>query len=149
MSTPTSHGVLHVAEPPAAYLVRPPLVIDCNVISAALFAEEQRDEAAARMVGRELHAPVLLDHEIVSVALRKLRLGQAREQVSQAVEDYAAQDICLHKTDPVAQMELAVRYNLSSFDAAYLWLAAQLKVPLATFDAKLAHAAQAHLSSLP
>ncbi len=44
--------------------------------------------------------------------------------------------------------ELATRYNLSAYDAAYLWLAAKLKAPLATFDAKLGEAARAHLASL-
>ncbi len=42
-----------------------------------------------------------------------------------------------------------MRYQLSAYDAAYLWLAAELKAPLATFDAKLAAAAQAHLGALP
>jgi predicted nucleic acid-binding protein len=36
----------------------------------------------------------------------------------------------------------AARYELSASDAAYLWLAAELQAPLATFDQKLAAAAQ-------
>ena len=66
---------LYVAEPPAAYLVRPPLVVDCSVLSAALFEEETRDQALGLMTGKTLHAPYLLDHEIISVALKKGRLG--------------------------------------------------------------------------
>ena len=38
--------------------------------------------------------------------------------------------------------------RLSAYDAAYLWLAAELKAPLATFDAKLGKAAQRHLGQL-
>ena len=55
----------------------------------------------------------------------------------------------LHEIDIQAVCDLAIRYQLSAYDAAYLWLAAELKCPLATFDEKLATAAQAHLSALP
>ena len=55
----------------------------------------------------------------------------------------------LHEIDVQAVYALALRYQLSAYDAAYLWLAAELKAPLATFNAKLATAAQAHLSTLP
>ena len=43
---------------------------------------------------------------------------------------------------------LAVRYRLSAYDACYLWLASELKAPLATFDEKMAPAAKAHLVDL-
>jgi predicted nucleic acid-binding protein len=58
-------------------------------------------------------------------------------------------DIKLHAVKPQEVLALAIRYQLSAYDASYLWLAAELKCPLATFDEKLATAAQAHLSSLP
>ena len=51
--------------------------------------------------------------------------------------------------DVQAVAALALQYNLSAYDASYLWLAAELQCPLATFDDKLAKAAQAHLSTLP
>jgi len=40
---------------------------------------------------------------------------------------------------------LAERYSLTACDAAYLWLAAELEVPLATFDDQLAEAATKYL----
>ena len=54
----------------------------------------------------------------------------------------------MHATDIEAQHALTLRYKLSAYDAAHLWLAAELKAPLATFDAELARAASTHLSSL-
>jgi predicted nucleic acid-binding protein len=128
--------------------VRPPIVVDCSALSAVLFDEPARDEALARLVGRSLHAPNLLDHEIVSVALKKGRKEGPAEAFAQALRDYAASDIDLHPVDLVAQYELATRYGLSAYDAAYLWLAAELRAPLATFDRRLAEAAQAHLGTL-
>ena len=141
-------SAFYVAEPPAAFAVRPPLVVDCSALSAVLFDEPARDEALARLIGRSLHAPNLLDYEIASVALKKRRHGWQADALAQALADYAAQDIALHPVDLAAQCELAVRYELSAYDAAYLWLAAELKAPLATFDRRLAEAAQAHLSTL-
>ena len=141
-------AAVFVAEPPVQYLVRPPLVVDCSVLSSAIFQEESREAAIDRLKGKELHAPYLLEHELVSVALKKQRLGWKAEAVTLALEGQAQIDIALHGTDIEAQHALAVKYKLSAYDAAYLWLAAELKAPLATFDKKLAKAASAHLSSL-
>ena len=61
---------LYVAEPPPSFLVRPPLVVDCSVLSAVLFEEPMRDAALRQLAGRTLHAPSLLDHEIANVAVK-------------------------------------------------------------------------------
>jgi predicted nucleic acid-binding protein len=146
--TPAAH-MLYVAEPPAAYLARPALVVDCSVLAAVLFEEASRDEALARLSGRTLHAPTLIDHEIASVALKKHAQGWPADSISLALADYAEQALELHRSDVAAQCELAHRYGLSAYDAAYLWLAADMKAPLATFDRKLGEAAQRHLAALP
>ncbi len=139
---------LYVAEPPAIYLVRPSLVVDCSVLSSALFEELTRDQAIKLLAGKTLHVPNLLDHEIASVAQKKARQGAPASLIAQALSDYMGHDIERHPTDPQAQYQLAQHYNLSTYDAAYLWLAAELKAPLATFDQKLATAAKIHLASL-
>lgn len=144
---PRSRSLI-VAEPPAAYLQRPPLVVDCSVLSAFLFAEATRDEALRELAGRSLHAPTLLDHEIANVAVKKMRHKWPAASVDMALADYAEQDISLHRVDVTAQVALAERYALSAYDAAYLWLAAELKAPLVTFDQKLGLAAQSHLRDL-
>jgi predicted nucleic acid-binding protein len=142
-------AALLVAEPPAAYRLRPPMVVDCSALSAILFDEPTRDDALARLTGRSLHAPNLLDQEIVSVALKKRQQDWPAASLALALADYCAYDIELHPVDLIAQYELADRYQLSACDAACLWLAAELKAPLATFDKKLVAAAQAHLDALP
>ncbi len=142
-ATPT----LYVAEPPAQYLARPPMVMDCSALAGIVFQEPWRDEALQRISGRTLHAPSLLDYEITSVAIKKLRRGEAH--AADGLEQALGMDIELHDADLQEVCKLAIRYQLSAYDAAYLWLAAELKAPLATFDEKLATAAQAHLSSLP
>jgi predicted nucleic acid-binding protein len=139
---------LHVAEPPANYLVRPPVVVDCSAICAVLFDEPERADAATQKAGKTLYAPYLLDHEVISVALKKRRLQWPAESLALALDAYDTWQIEMRETNPLAQYELAARYQLSAYDAAYLWLAGELKAPLATFDEKLAKAARAHLAGL-
>ena len=137
-----------VAEPPVAYRVRPPLVVDSSVICAVLFDEPEREQALRRVAGHALSAPNLLDHEVVHVALKKRRLGWPEGSLSLALDHYSAYEIEIHGTDPAAQYALAEQYSLSGCDAAYLWLAAELKASLATFDRRLGEAAQRHFGSL-
>ncbi len=138
---------LFLAEPPSHYLARPPLVLDCSALAGILFRESWQVEAEQRILGRALHAPDLLYAEIANVAAKKQRRGELH--VADGLAQVAEMQIDLHRIDIQAVVALAIRYQLSAYDAAYLWLAAELKAPLATFDEKLATAAQAHLASLP
>jgi predicted nucleic acid-binding protein len=122
-------------------------VVDCSVIAATVFSEPWQAAADAEIALRELHAPYLLQYEIASVAVKKLRKGLA-ELAADGLEHATAMAIELHRIDEEAVVTLAHAYELSAYDAAYLWLAADLKCPLATFDDKLAAAAKAHLGNL-
>ena len=146
MSAATRGRTLHVAEPPPAWLARPPLVVDCSVLVAILFQEPQRDEALRCMAAKTLHAPVLLDSEVANVAVKKVRAGISPTVIEDGLEMYVEQSIELHRPDVQAQFALAQRFGLSAYDAAYLWVAGMLQAPLATFDARLAQAARAYLS---
>ena len=137
-----------VAEPPPQYLTRPPAVVDCSMLCAVLFDEAERDAAEDLMAGHRLLAPTLLVHEFVNVALKKLRRGLPAEVVERALADFSAHDIELLPTEALPQFELARHYGLSAYDAAYLWLAAELRAPLITYDQKLGQAAMSHLRSL-
>jgi predicted nucleic acid-binding protein len=138
---------LYVAEPPAQYLARPPVVVDCSALAGMLFEEPWQAQAAEKIHGRTLNAPYLLQTEIINVALKKHKQG-LEVLAASGLARYETLDIALHETQPTDVLALALRYNLSAYDAAYLWLAAELKVPLATFDEKLGRAAQLHLASL-
>jgi predicted nucleic acid-binding protein len=138
---------LHIAEPRAAYLHRPPLVVDASIIAAAIFDEGNTEEVAALLRGRTLHAPHLLDCEIASVGLKKSRREKASGMaVNSAIEEYLRLPIERHAVDAAALSAVAARYNLTAYDAAYLCVAEQLTAPLATLDGKLAAAARKHLA---
>lgn len=123
-------------------------MVDASVLCALLFDEPEAQAAGQLMSGRELHAPRLLDQEILNVAVTKARRGLALPAARRALADFLEQPITL--TDPALdeQLELALRYRLSGYDAAYLWLAATLRAPLLTFDERLGKAAAAHLKTL-
>lgn len=138
---------LFVAEPPQRYMVLPPLVVDCSTLAGLVFQEEWQAQAVERICGKALHAPSLLPFEIASVAAKKQKAGRA-DIAADGLQMFAQMDIELHPVEPPAILALATLYRISTYDAAYLWLAAELKAPLATFDEKLADAAQAHLGGL-
>jgi predicted nucleic acid-binding protein len=140
-------STLFVADPPSSYLIQPPLIVDCSVVAGLIFAEHWRDEAQLRVSGRALHAPYLLQTEIVSVAYKKHRQGFAAIALD-GLKMWGELGVCLHTTDPEQVLALSLQYELSAYDAAYLWLAADIKAPLATFDEKLGIAATEHLRKL-
>lgn len=143
----TSPRILYVAKPTAAW-TSPPVVVDCSAMAALLFAEPEADAASAALSGKSLHAPSLLPYEMASVASKKLRAGAAPHAVEAALTQFA--DLCFnwHSASLPAILALALRHQLSTYDAAYLWLAAELQSPLVTLDQRLAEAAHQHLSTL-
>ena len=139
---------LLVAEPPWRYQVLPPLVVDCSILAGLVFREAWRAQAAERMAGKTLHAPALLPFEMASVAAKKQTAGRA-DIAADGLHLFAQPGAELHPVDPARILALATQHHLSTDGAAYLWLAAALKAPLAAFDEQLAAAARAHLASLP
>ena len=132
---------LIVADVRGRYAARPPLVVDCSVLAAVLFDEPNRDEAAQALAGKELFAPELVADELVSVAVKKSRQG-LEDVVRRALVDFAELELTRYRADVHGQWRLALKYELSAYDAAYLWLAAELGAPLATFDERLGGAAR-------
>ena len=131
---------IFIAEPRSAYRHWPPMVIDCSVL-AALYFDEPRKKRAARLVsGKSLFAPWLIDHEMVSVAIKKANAGQP-ELAKLGLELLGRARLTRREVNPVAQWELARREHLSGYDAAYLQTAIELDAPLVTFDAALGAAA--------
>lgn len=140
---------VHVAEPEVPYFSRPRLVADASVLAAFLFGEGAAAEAEALLLGRTLHAPHLLDCEIASVGVKKLRRGASSEAIAVALRTYGQLGIERHAVDAERVAAVARRCNLTAYDAAYLCVAEDLAAPLATLDDKLAAAARAYLAADP
>lgn len=139
---------LFVAEPGAVWRARPKLVVDCSVVVAALFEETDAASATDHLARHALHAPALLPFEFANVARSKSRAGAPPEMAQAALAGLQDLRIELHAVPPLDLHRLSLESGLSAYDAAYLWLAAQLKAPLLTLDHRLLQAAQRHLGPM-
>lgn len=139
-----------VAEPPAAYLASRPAVVDSSVLATFIYQEPKAAEAEAALRPYALHAPSILPLEVANVAMNKLRRGIADADVLRerlAAFDFAC--VNLREVPAAEAFALAAHYRLSAYDAAYLWLAGELRAPLLTFDSRLAEAGRDYLARLP
>ena len=97
---------------------------------------------AGRLEGSYLVAPTLLGCEIANVCLKKLRCEPTqRDVLLTAFAQYARMPIEIVEVDHVPTLPLAEAFGLSSYDAAYLWLARQCAAELVTLDRSLEAAA--------
>ena len=122
-------------------------VVDASVAIAWLFEDEVTPETEAvldRLSDQEAHAPGLWELEVANVVLSAERRGRISEIASaQIMERVRDLPIRINPDNPRLHhlLEVARRYGLTSYDAAYLTLALQLNLPLATLDRDLAVAA--------
>jgi predicted nucleic acid-binding protein len=122
------------------------LVIDS---SAALEALAARDPAPGLIEllaeDGDLHAPHLIDTEILHALRRMLRRGQiSPDRAHDARTDYAELTLVRYPHEPLNDRVWELRENLTAYDATYVALAEALDVPLVTCDARLAAAPGCH-----
>ena len=117
-------------------------VVDASVIAAWIFRESQASEAAAVLKGAEIYAPALLAYELTSIARRKIKdHPESKTSIEEALKTALATPIHWIEIDHPGVLTLALKADLSTYDACYLFLARSLGVPLVTFDKKLSSAA--------
>lgn len=123
------------------------IVVDGSALIDALLAVPDTDALRRFLATEELHAPSLIDYEIVS-ALRGLALGgvitAARAQDVLTDLD----DLPLHRwpsSDGLRRRSLHLRDNVSADDAAYVALAEALGCALLTRDGRLSRSSGHHV----
>ena len=90
-----------------------------------------------------LHSPEVVDLEVLS-ALRQYELASITppQRVAQAIDNLSDLDLRRHRHGPILPRIWSWRYNLTSYDAAYVTLAEVLDAPLLTTDARFARVPQ-------
>ena len=114
------------------------IVIDASVVVDVLTMPSARHLRAA-IAQRRLHAPALIDYEVLS-AIRGLARSGHLDQVraGEALADYSDLPIVTSPGDADQRARIwSMRHNLTAYDAAYVALAARIERPLWTRDAKV------------
>jgi predicted nucleic acid-binding protein len=122
------------------------IVIDCSAVVDALTAAADANDLRARMSGEDLHAPALLDFEVVA-ALRGLVLGShlTPARAEDALTDF--DDLTVERwpsADALRRRTFELRHNVSAYDAPYIALAEALDCPMLTRDGRLRTSAGHH-----
>lgn len=119
----------------------PVSVVDASAVGALLFGEPQAERVATAMEGRALAAPTLLPYEIASICAKKIAARPGEERLLlEALELFPSLNVALHGVSLAEAVSIARRRKLTTYDASYLWLAAEIGADLVTLDDALARA---------
>ncbi|MGH8886290.1 MAG: type II toxin-antitoxin system VapC family toxin [Egibacteraceae bacterium] len=118
------------------------IVVDASVLVNALADDgHDGDLARLRLAGESLHAPQLVDLEVLSVLRRHAAIGQLDDRrLALALTDLADLPLTRYPHLVFAPRIWQLRESLTPYDAAYVALAETLECPLVTVDQRLANA---------
>jgi predicted nucleic acid-binding protein len=118
------------------------IVVDASVVSSLLLDDGAWGGQLRRRVrAEELHAPHLIDLEVVGVFRGALRSGAADAgRVEEALDDLAVLPIRRYPHTPLLGRIHELRDSVTPYDAAYVALAEALGAVLLTADARLSRA---------
>ncbi len=119
----------------------PIAVVDTSALGALVFGEPEAEFVAEELTGFTLMAPNLLWYELASVCLKKIKNHPNKSaEIIKAFQLAVRLPIELVDVDHTAVIALAQQTNLTSYDAAFLWLARECASILITLDRQLKHA---------
>ncbi len=127
------------------------MIVDAIVILNAFFPDEDQVPAQAlireQVMGRvELLAPNLLLYEVANAVVQARRRGRiSDEQAGDVLTSFEGLGIILRPVDWQQILPLALRFDRSAYDAAYLALAEMTERPLITGDRRLYNAVHERL----
>jgi len=121
------------------------IVVDASAIAEFLLQTELGSRVERRLYGanEDLHAPHLLDVEVLSAFRRLVRAGEMDAgRAEEAVEDLQLLRIVRHGHRDLASRAWELRQNFTAYDAMYLALAESLEAVLVTCDRPFADASK-------
>ncbi len=115
------------------------IVVDTSAVLAALVGRPSNDALVTRLGAEELHAPHLIDVEILHALRRLVRTGDLPEaRAEDARADFSDLAIIRYPHQPLSDRMWELRHSLTAYDAAFVALGEALGVPLVTCDHRLA-----------
>ena len=115
------------------------IVVDTAAIIDALTLPDGTEDLRQRLAVEDLHAPHLIDYEVLSVLRGLTNAGRLSEsRATDALTDF--HDLGIQRwpaSRALAHRAFQLRHNVSAYDAAYLALAEALQCPLITRDVRL------------
>ena len=118
-------------------------MLDASAILEVLLSTPAAPSVYGRLSvnGETLHAPHMLDLEILQVLRRYCAHGEITlDRAEQAVVDYLDLPITRYAHDIFARRVWELRQNFTAYDGVYVALAEALSAPLITRDRRLAAA---------
>jgi predicted nucleic acid-binding protein len=117
------------------------IIVDSSAMVDALVDDPVNPELLALIADEELHAPALLDFEVISALRGHSLAGKLDEfRLDEATEDFTALRIQRYQMTGLLSHILNLRNNFTTYDAAYIVLAQALEAPLITTDNKMREA---------
>jgi predicted nucleic acid-binding protein len=116
--------------------------VDTSAVLASLVARRPNAALGARLASDgDLHAPHLIDVELVHALRRLVHRGElAGDRAQAARRDFGDLPIVRYPHVALVDRMWELRDNLTAYDAAFVALSEALGVPLVTTDARLARA---------
>jgi predicted nucleic acid-binding protein len=114
------------------------IVVDASAITEVLLQTELGGQVERRIFQSDaaLHAPHLLDVEVLSALRRLVRAGEmTAERAEEAIQDLGLLRIIRHGHLDLARRTWDLRENLTVYDAVYLALAESIEARVITCDA--------------
>lgn len=118
-------------------------VIDASALLLALIGKTtEADALRKRLPTIRRHAPHLIDAEVGNVLRRHEREGRISPEEARSALG-ACETLVDHRyphAGPLAELAWTRRSNITFYDALYVVLAAQLRIPLITADRRISRA---------
>lgn len=114
------------------------IVVDASAIGALFFREPEAELLERKLVNRTWVTPALLDYEMGSIYLKKLKAyPQLRRELEECYQIYCAAKFERIDVPVPSVISIAEKHGLTIYDASYFWVASQLNLNLLTLDKKL------------
>ena len=117
------------------------IVLDASAALKMILRHEGSEALADRVIGKDIHAPALIEVEVVS-GLRRLQRQRriAEDRAMIGLEWFLDLGTEKHHGEELTRRIFALRHSLSAYDAAYIAVAELIEAPLVTADGRLSRA---------